>query len=114
MSVNAVPPLVTSIAGDFGFLMSTFGYLFSLQFLVFMIASFTGGVLLEKTGVKPGLLVAIGAGSLGVSLGPLLSSAVIRTGGFQSFFPVLSAGLVLRIVFMAFSKRTVENKGVSV
>ncbi len=76
MSVNAIPPLVTSIAVDFGFSINIFGYLFSLQFFIFMIASFAGGELLERTGVKPGLLVAIGLVGLSFSffIMPMLST----------------------------------------
>jgi len=96
MSVNTVPPLVTSITGDFGFPINIFGYLFSLQFLVFMIASFAGGVLLEKTGMKPGLLVAVGL--IGLSISFFIMP-------FLSTFPALLAW----VVFLGFSGGLVET-----
>jgi len=96
MSVNAIPPVVTSIAPDFGFPISIFGYLFSLQFFIFMVASFSGGALLEKTAVKPGLLVAIGLAGLSFSffLIPLLSGM---------------HGLILWVVLLGFSGGLVET-----
>ncbi len=96
MSVNAIPPLVTSIAVDFGFSINLFGYLFSLQFFIFMIASFAGGAFIEKTGVKPGLLVAVGLAGLSFSffIMPMLSSFT---------------GLLFWVVLLGFSGGLVET-----
>ncbi len=95
VSVNSVPPVVTTVVKDFGITVNSFGYLFTLQFFVFMIASFAGGALIERTGIKPGLLVATGLAGLSVSffILPLMSS-------FR--------GLLLWIVLLGFSGGLVE------
>ncbi len=78
MSVNVIPPLVTTMVGDLGISLKSFGYLFSVQFFVFMISSFAGGALLERTGIKPGLLVAFGLVGLSASffIMPVLSTFI--------------------------------------
>ncbi len=75
MSVNVIPPVITSAAPDFGISFETFGYLFSLQFFIFMAASFLGGQILKKTAVKPELLVSAGLAGLSLSffIAPFLS-----------------------------------------
>ncbi len=95
VSVNSVPSVVTTVVKDFGITVNSFGYLFTLQFFVFMIASFSGGVLIEKTGIKPGLLVAAGLAGLSVSF---------------FILPLMSAlpGLLLWIVILGFSGGLVE------
>lgn len=96
MSVNALPPVLTSVAADFRVQADSFGYLFSLQFFVFMIASFTGGTVIEKTGIKPGLLVVLGLTGLSISffIAPLIS-------GFR--------GLVFWFLFLGFCGGLVET-----
>lgn len=76
MSVNAIPPVITSVVDDFGISTGAFGYLFSVQFFVFMAASFAGGAFLKKTGTKPGALVAFGLAGLSILyfIMPLLSN----------------------------------------
>ncbi len=60
ISVNAVPPLVTTIAGEIGSPIESFGYLFSLQFFLFAAASFLAGWLGERWSVHPRFFVLSG------------------------------------------------------
>ncbi len=75
ISANAMPPVLTTVAGEFRVSINSFGYLFSLQFFIFMTASFAGGFFIEKTGIKPGVLVSFGLAGLSLSffLAPLIS-----------------------------------------
>ncbi|RKX90607.1 MAG: hypothetical protein DRP70_00115 [Spirochaetes bacterium] len=96
MSVNSIPPLVTTVIGDFSITLESFGYLFSVQFFVFMLASFAGGAFLERTDLKPGLLVAIGLAGLSASF---------------FIIPHLSTfmELLVWIIFLGFSGGLVET-----
>jgi fucose permease len=69
LSANAIPPLATTIAGDFGVSYVNFGYIFMLQFVFFALASVTGGWAAGKFGITHRQLVVFGVLSVGLILG---------------------------------------------
>jgi len=69
LSSNAIPPLVTTIAEEFNVSFATFGgFVFFLQFFVFMLASLVGGWAVERFGWSNRSLAVTGVLTLGVFL----------------------------------------------
>ena len=71
ISANAVPPLISTLAGGFGIGAADFGFFITLQFVSFSAASFAGGWVKERLRlsnyhlVTAGLIVRlVGNGSL--------------------------------------------------
>jgi FHS family glucose/mannose:H+ symporter-like MFS transporter len=68
-SSNAIPPLVTTIAGEFGVRYETFGgYIVMLQFTFFAVASLTGGWAAGRFNLSNRSLIIFGIMLLGVLL----------------------------------------------
>jgi fucose permease len=60
MTANAIPPLTTTISHDLNIPYDRFGYVFMLQFVLFTVASFTGGWLSDKYGISLRTLLILG------------------------------------------------------
>jgi len=79
ISGNTVPPLVTTIAEEFDSGVTVFGYVFSLQYLAFAAAAWTGGWLGGRFGLSIRSLVIAGLFAMGVLLlgGAILWSSLL-------------------------------------
>jgi fucose permease len=95
ISVNAVPPLVTTIAGEIGSPIESFGYLFSLQFFLFAAASFTAGWMGERWSLHPRFFVLAGL-------------IIIVTNFFLAVFIDSFTGFILWIIPMGIAGGLVE------
>ncbi len=91
-----------------------------LKILIIVIGLFSGPIWAtiisagKSAGGNPRFLAGvIGAGSLGASLGPLVSSRLIRYGGFGLFFPGLSTGIAILFGLLFFSKINIKHKELS-
>ncbi|NLX06569.1 MAG: MFS transporter [Phycisphaerae bacterium] len=68
ISANAVPPLVTTIAEEFGQNYEDFGHIFSLQYFFFAVAAWTGGWAAARLGLTNRGLVMTGLFVMGLLL----------------------------------------------
>jgi len=74
ISGNAVPPMLTTIAEAVGVDYRHFGYMVSLQFLAFAVASLTGAALISRTAVTERSLVLTGLLTMAAMLASLGST----------------------------------------
>jgi fucose permease len=75
VSVNSIPPLITSMASEFGFAFESFGAVFSIEFAAFAIAAYLLPKLARK--LKNGVPAAVFLGILGMGI-VLISIIAIR------------------------------------
>ncbi len=93
-SANTIPPLATTIAKDISCRYEAFGYIFTIQFLAFALASLLGGWVTGRFGLSNKFLVTCGIFTLSATL---LAGSLIPSIGWFIVWAVplgLAGGLV--------------------
>jgi fucose permease len=97
ISGNAVAPLVSSLSRSIGMPASSFGWLFTLQYVSFAVAAFLGGATKERMRLSNSHLVSVGL--LVISVVLFLGAVVLRS----------TAALVLWVIPLGLAGGAVET-----
>ena len=90
ISANAVPPLISTLAGGFGVKASSFGFFMTLQFVSFAGASFAGGYVKERLRLTNYHLVTAG---LVIIIAAFFAGAVLLRSALSLVLWVVPLGL---------------------